>query len=294
MIRIRDVSKSYGSTRALSQLSLNFKEGVYGLLGNNGAGKTTLLNILATVHGFDHGSVEVFGHDLKKEPGAVRALLGYLPQDFHFFAGVSVDFAMDYFAELKGLPPSAKWREEKETLLEQVGLTAHRRKKIKELSGGMKQRLGIAQALIGNPKLLIVDEPTVGLDPEERIRFRQLINRFSAGRVILLSTHIVSDIASTCEEVALIRSGHALFQGKIDDLLLRTEGKVWEAEVTLDQIESLATRVKLVTIIRKRGLIQARFLSESAPEDVNELTPAVPTLEDAYLYYNSLEEPTHA
>ncbi|GED18066.1 ABC transporter ATP-binding protein [Aneurinibacillus migulanus] len=290
MIRIENLSKSFGKTRVLQQLSLNVNEGVFGILGNNGAGKTTLLKILATVLSFEQGTVTVFGIDVKKEAHEIRKRLGYLPQDFNFFPNMSLDFAMHYFADLKGMPKGKQRQSEIDDWLDQVNLLPHRKKLIKQLSGGMKQRLGIAQALLGNPKLLIVDEPTVGLDPDERIRFRHLLGKFSQGRIILLSTHIVSDIASTCHNIAIIRAGRTFFQGPVDELLKLADGKVWEIELPLDQIERLSEQVKIVTIIRRIGSVHARFLSNEPVVGFEAARLCAPTLEDAYLYVNGQGE----
>jgi ABC-2 type transport system ATP-binding protein len=285
-IHIQGLCKRYGSFQALDHLDLSIEEGIFGLLGHNGAGKSTMMKILATLLSFDEGSVTVFGHDLRREPDEVRRILGYLPQHFNFFPNISVRQAMDYLADLKGLPHDGARKNMIDHLLHEVGLTDHAGKNVKNLSGGMRQRLGIAQALLGDPRLLIVDEPTVGLDPNERIQFRNLLHRFNKGRIILLSTHIVPDIASTCHETAIIHKGRTLFVGNIDDLLEEVEGHVWSVELQADQLEELAGQVQIISIIRKSGKIEVRFLADGPLPAFSAMQTVPPNLEDAYVYKN--------
>lgn len=280
-IRIRSLTKNYRRHRVLNRFSLDVEDGIFGLLGNNGAGKSTLMKILATLLDYDEGDVEIFGYDLRKEPEEIRSLLGYLPQDFDFFSQLTLWETLDYLADLKGLE---KGRRRKEEIEWQVDLLELVRKRIKELSGGMKRRLGIAQALLGDPKLLIVDEPTAGLDPNQRIAFRNLLNRISQGRVILLSTHIVPDISSTCEQVAIIRRGECLYQGYIDTLLESVEGKVWSVQTGMQHLDELSRQVHILSIVRKREGIQVTFLSDDEKAAVLQAEPVSPSLEDAFVY----------
>ncbi|AET58606.1 multidrug ABC transporter ATPase [Paenibacillus terrae HPL-003] len=289
-IDIRGLCKSYGSHQVLNELHFHIDNGIFGLLGDNGAGKTTLMKILATLLGFDRGEVEIFGHSLKKEPDAIRSLLGYLPQHFDFFPNVTIMESMNYFAALKGIQGKRHIQEETSQRLIEVGLIDQVHKKIKQLSGGMKQRLGIAQAMLGQPKLLIVDEPTVGLDPKERIAFRNLLQNYGEDRIILLSTHIVPDVSSTCDKLLILKEGRCLYQGAIDDMIRTVEGKVWLADVGKRQLEQLSQQARITSIVRKEGRIQARLLCNRPPDCCTEVTPETANLEDAYLYISDPEE----
>ncbi|WP_431091046.1 ABC transporter ATP-binding protein [Paenibacillus sp. 8b26] len=289
-IDIRGLCKSYGSHQVLNELHFHIDNGIFGLLGDNGAGKTTLMKILATLLGFDRGEVEIFGHSLKKEPDAIRSLLGYLPQHFDFFPNVTILESMNYFAALKGIQGKRHIQEETSQRLIEVGLIDQVHKKIKQLSGGMKQRLGIAQAMLGQPKLLIVDEPTVGLDPKERIAFRNLLQNYGEDRIILLSTHIVPDVSSTCDKLLILKEGRCLYQGAIDDMIRTVEGKVWLADVGKRQLEQLSQQARITSIVRKEGRIQARLLCNRPPDCCTEVTPETANLEDAYLYISDPEE----
>ncbi|MEJ3720680.1 MULTISPECIES: ABC transporter ATP-binding protein [Paenibacillus] len=289
-IDIQALSKSYGSHQVLNELHFHIDNGIFGLLGDNGAGKTTLMKILATLLRFDRGEVEIFGHSLKKEPDAIRSLLGYLPQYFDFFPNVTILESMNYFAALKGIQGKHHIQEETSQRLIEVGLIDQVDKKIKQLSGGMKQRLGIAQAMLGQPKLLIVDEPTVGLDPKERIAFRNLLQNYGEDRIILLSTHIVPDVSSTCDKLLVLKEGRCLYQGAIDDMIRTVEGKVWLVDVGKRQLEQLSQQARITSIVRKEGRVQARLLCNYPPDCCTEVTPETANLEDAYLYISDPEE----
>ena len=286
-VKIEQLCKSYGSFQVLDHLHVSLDEGVFGLIGNNGAGKSTLMKILATLLPFDKGEVSIFGYDLKKEQSEIRKLLGYLPQHFDFFLNITIHEAMNYFADLKGLGKGTVRDKEIESWLEQVGLIQHANKKVKQLSGGMKQRLGIAQALLGHPKLLIVDEPTVGLDPKERIAFRNLINRFSKGRTVILSTHIVPDVSSTCKNLLVLQKGRTLYQGNVVELLKKVERKVYMIDVKPHELEELTEQVQVLSIMRKAGEIEVRFLYEQRLSGWEKARQVSPNLEDAYIYLNS-------
>lgn len=214
---INHLTKTYGSKQALQDISFRVGEGIHGLLGPNGAGKTTLMRLLATLLTPSSGTVEIGGVPLR-DKARVRELVGYLPQEFAFYPGMSVYEAMDYLALLSGIAGRSERKRRIDDLLEQVNLTEQRRTKVKALSGGMKRRLGVAQAMVHEPKLLIVDEPTAGLDPEERIRFRRLLGRFAEGRIVLLSTHVVEDVESTCEQMTVLQKGSLRYHGRIGDL----------------------------------------------------------------------------
>ncbi len=233
MIKIKSLTKTYGiggkAVQALNDIDLEIGSGMFGLLGPNGAGKTTLMRILAGIVNPSGGSVHVGGHDLSTEKGkqAVKSVLGYLPQELGMYPELTAEQFVDYMAILKGLDDPRRRGQRVQSVIEIVGLQDAARRKIKSLSGGMKRRVGIAQALVNDPKLLIVDEPTAGLDPEERIRFRNLLVRLAADRVVLLSTHIVEDIAQTCRDIAVLAHGRVLFRGSPAQLTQAAAGHVW-------------------------------------------------------------------
>ena len=224
-IIINNLSKRYGKKEVLTNISLTIPEGMYGLLGRNGAGKTSFMRILATLSIPTNGDIQMNGVSIK-ETTKVREMIGYLPQDFSIYKNMTVFGALDYLGLLSNLPNKIR-KERIYTLLEQVHLKDNAKTKVKALSGGMKRRLGIAQALLHNPQILIVDEPTAGLDPEERIRFRNLLSDFSDGRIVILSTHIASDIESTCQNVAVLNKGNILFHGSTETLRKQADHKVY-------------------------------------------------------------------
>lgn len=224
-IEIRNLSKNYGKKTALEHVSVTIHSGMYGLLGPNGGGKTSLMRILATLSEASGGEISMNGIPIK-ETGNIREIVGYLPQDFSFYRGMSVYGAMDYLGLLSEIPDKIR-RERILALLEQVNLKEDMRTKVKALSGGMKRRLGIAQALLHNPQILIVDEPTAGLDPEERIRFRNLLSEFAEDRIVILSTHISSDVESCCENIGVLNNGKMIWNGSTEELAGQAEGKVY-------------------------------------------------------------------
>jgi ABC-2 type transport system ATP-binding protein len=217
-------------------VSLNIGPGMFGLLGPNGAGKTTLMKIMTTLLRPTSGKVVIDGLNIDTDPHALRQKLGYLPQEFGFYKGLNAYEMLDYIGAMKNLSREQR-RKQIEHLLEQVNLTNDAKRSVGSYSGGMKQRLGIAQALMGDPALLVVDEPTAGLDPEERIRFRNLLARISGQRTVILSTHIVADIEATCSQVAVLNRGRVVFSGTPDDLVARAEGHVWEIEVSATEYD---------------------------------------------------------
>lgn len=228
-IVIKNLTKKYGSKKALDNVSLTIGTGMFGLLGRNGAGKTTLMRVLSTLLPKTEGSVSVCGIPVEKA-AAVRAQIGYLPQDFSLYPNMKVKEAMDYLGVLSGL--SARQRKERiPVLLEKVNLSAAAGLRVKALSGGMKRRLGIAQALLHSPRVIIVDEPTAGLDPEERVRFRELLCSIAQDRIVLLSTHIVEDIAKTCQNIAVLREGHILYSGSLNAFTASTGGDLEAAYI---------------------------------------------------------------
>jgi ABC-type multidrug transport system ATPase subunit len=275
-IAICDVGKTYrGGVRALDGVTLDVPRGTFGLLGANGAGKTTLLRILAGILPPSTGSVRVGGHDLASEAGrrAMKRDLGYLPQDLGLYPDLSAARFLDYVGVLKGLDRRAERRDRVEELLDVVGLTEVAGRRLKKLSGGMRRRVGIAQALLNDPRLLIVDEPTAGLDPEERIRFRTLLTRLRGDRTVLLSTHIVEDVAATARDLAVLAGGRLLFRGAVEDLLAAAEGHVFVVDEPTGDVE-------VVSVVHVATGVRHRVVGEPA----GPAQPVRPTLEDAYLW----------
>ena len=283
MLNIKDLQKTYASgVQALKGVSLEIPAGMFGLLGPNGAGKTTLMKILATLLEADSGSAEMNGLDLIANKADTRKLLGYLPQDFGLYPTLTAAQMLNYFAKLKGVTDKRERRSLVDALLEKVNLSAERNRRLGGFSGGMRQRVGIAQALIGNPQLLIVDEPTAGLDPEERTRLHNLLAE-SAGTntVILLSTHIVSDVSNLCDRFAVIRRGEIVAATSTDAALKQLEGRIWEATVPREHVAALKANGKVISTQMAGGNTRIRMLSENGkPADA--FTAATATLEDFY------------
>jgi ABC-2 type transport system ATP-binding protein len=278
---IEDVSKQYrGGHLALSNFSLSLKPGVLGLLGPNGAGKTTLMSILATITKASEGRVLWNGVEVAKDPDALRSVLGYLPQDFGVYPNLNAVEFLEYLAAVKGLDKVTAGRRITE-LLELVNLTDARKRALGGYSGGMKQRVGIAQALLNDPQLLIVDEPTAGLDPEERVRFRNLLSDLSGERIVILSTHIVSDVEATATDIALIAKGTLVAHATPEALLLKVEGKVWEWVISSTELNTAKQRFLISSTNRRSDGIHVRVLGDEPPPGAQ---PVSPNLEDAYLY----------
>lgn len=250
-IVIRNLFKNYGKKTALENVSVTIHSGMYGLLGRNGAGKTSLMRILATLSEASGGEISMNGIPIK-ETGKIREIVGYLPQDFSFYRGMSVYGAMDYLGLLSEIPDKIR-RERIPALLEQVNLKEDMRTKVKALSGGMKRRMGIAQALLHNPQILIVDEPTAGLDPEERIRFRNLLSEFAEDRIVILSTHISSDVESCCENIGVLNNGKMIWNGGTKELVGQAEGKVYLISAAKKQDKQLKEKYAVLNIISSQS-----------------------------------------
>lgn len=280
-LSIENVSKRYGGGNwALRNFSLQLGPGVLGLLGPNGAGKTTLMSILATITRATEGRVVWNGTDLAADPDALRSTLGYLPQDFGVYPNLNAVEFLEYLAAVKGLGSAAAKRRIEE-LLNVVNLTDVRKRPLGGYSGGMKQRVGIAQALLNDPQLLIVDEPTAGLDPEERVRFRNLLSELSGERVVILSTHIVSDVEATATDIALISQGMLVAHAAPEQLLQRVEGRVWEWVLPSAGLNAARQRYLISNTARRSDGVHVRLLGDAPPGDAK---PVIPNLEDAYLY----------
>ena len=279
-IVIKNLSKNYGRKAALKNVSVTIHSGMYGLLGRNGAGKTSLMRILATLSVPSGGEVSMNGISIK-ETGKIREIIGYLQQNFSFYRNMSVYDAMDYLGLLSNLPDKIR-KERIVSLLERVNLKENMRTKIKVLSGGMRQRLGIAQALLHDPQILIVDEPTAGLDPEERIRFRNLLSEFAEDRIVILSTHISSDVEASCENIGVLDNGKMIWNGATEELVKQAEGKVYLISAGKKQDKIIREKYTVLNIIASGSGTQYRVLSETLPEEKHILQD--PTLEDGYMY----------
>ena len=280
MIRIEAVSKKYPSgTYGVKDLTLTIPSGVLGLLGPNGAGKTTLMQMIATITRPTAGKIFFNDQDIFKDPEYVRKRLGYLPQDFGVYDNLTATEFLTYFAALKGV----RNREKVKQMLELVNLHTVATRMIGGFSGGMKQRLGIAQALINDPDLLIVDEPTAGLDPEERVRFRNILSDIGHSRLVILSTHIVSDVESIATEIAILRHGGLAAFGTPESLLQAAVGKVWECVVPSTQFEGMRASLKVSSAVRRPDGIHLRLVHPESP--VPQATVAEPNLEDSFVYW---------
>lgn len=278
---IHSVTKQYRSgTRALDGVSLSLKPGILGLLGPNGAGKSSLMRILATLTTPSQGEVLWNGIDIARSPDALRRELGYLPQDFGVYPHLSAREFLEYLAAVKGIDRRAAKRRIEE-LLAALNLESAANRALGGYSGGMRQRVGIAQALLNDPKLLIVDEPTVGLDPEERMRFRHLLSELGGERIIILSTHIVSDVEATASRIALMRGGRLLSEGSSENLLQAAEGLVWEWVVPSERFAELRRQFRVSSSQRRSDGVHVRVLAEACPHAQARRVPAC--LEDAYL-----------
>jgi ABC-2 type transport system ATP-binding protein len=284
-IRIDALTKIYGreTTPALDRVSLDIRHGTFGLLGPNGAGKTTLIKILATQMAPTSGEVSIDGMDLQVNRSEVRRRLGYLPQHFGAYPQLSAWEFLDYAARLAGIHSRQNRKERVDEALHGVGLHDDRHRGSGTFSGGMMRRLGIAQAILGEPTFLIVDEPTVGLDPEERIRFRRILGRLSRDRAILISTHIVGDISSTCEDLAVLNSGRIVYHGPPERLTQTAEGKVWGLQTDDRGFEEISRSFQVVNIAVDGTRMSLRIVGDSAPPPG--AVPVAPGLEDAYVYF---------
>ncbi|MCH8285100.1 ABC transporter ATP-binding protein [candidate division KSB1 bacterium] len=294
-ITIEGLIKEYHKgIQALKGVDLVIEKGMFGLLGPNGAGKTTLMRILATLMDLTKGSVKIGGLDIKKDRSKIRKLLGYLPQNFSTFSKLKTWEFLDYSALLAGLKNKKIRRTAIEKMLETVGLYDARNRHANKLSGGMKRRLGIAQALIGDPKLLIVDEPTTGLDPAERLRFRNLMSKMSLKDIIIiLSTHIVGDISSSCNRMAILNNGRVAYEGSPDDLISKTRGHVWSIQAQDAELSVLKEKFSVVSSAPTADGYEVQVVGN----DISgfEGIPVEPNIEHAYVYFleHSSENSVH-
>lgn len=280
MIEIQNVHKRFKAVHALNNINLKLEPGLFGLLGPNGAGKSTLMRTLATLQEPDEGTITLNGTDIVKNPDSMRRVLGYLPQDFGVYPRISGEDLLDHIAVLKGLHNKKERREQVLALLEQVNLTKHKSAAVAGYSGGMRQRFGVAQAMLGNPKVLIVDEPTAGLDPFERQRFLDLLSEAGEEKVIILSTHIVEDVRDLCTDMAIMGDGEIVARGAPEALIGKIKNSVWRKTVEKPDVDALKDKHKVLQTRLMMGKVVVSVLSDAKPEAGFEA--ADPNLEDAY------------
>jgi ABC-2 type transport system ATP-binding protein len=280
-LRIENLSKRYANgTQALQDVSLTIPLGMFGLLGPNGAGKSTLMRTLATLQEADNGAATLGNIDVLKQKDEVRKVLGYLPQEFGVYPKVSAEDLLSHFAALKGIGNPKERREVVQAILQQTNLFEHRKKALGSFSGGMKQRFGIAQALLGNPRLIIVDEPTAGLDPEERVRFHNLLSAIGENIIVILSTHIVADVSDLCRQMAIIHEGRVLLTGDPAELVLLVKGRVWKKSIDESELQAHRDRLQVTLTRRFAGRTLIHVVSDGLPEF--DFEPVTPDLEDLY------------
>ncbi|MEB0263884.1 MULTISPECIES: ABC transporter ATP-binding protein [unclassified Mucilaginibacter] len=280
-LTINSLSKTYSNgVQALKNVSLHLSNGMFGLLGPNGAGKSSLMRTIATLQEADSGSVFLDDLNVLQDKTKVRQLLGYLPQEFGVYPKISAERMLDHIAQLKGVGNKSERKELVAALLDNVNLSKDKKKSLGTYSGGMKQRFGIAQALIGNPKLIIVDEPTAGLDPAERNRFYNLLSQLGENTIVILSTHIVEDVSTLCSNFAIICQGEVLYAGQPDNAVKEMEGRIFTKAISKQELSFYQDDFTVISTQLKTGQLHIRVLQESDPG--NDFSPATPNLEDVY------------
>ena len=280
-LEIKNLSKTYpNGVKALQNVSLTINKGMFGLLGQNGAGKSTLMRTIATLQDPDSGTIAFNGIDVNNEPARLRQLLGYLPQEFGVYPNVTAEELLLHIADMKGISRAWQRKTQVSELLERVNLYDARKKKLDGYSGGMKQRFGIAQALLANPRLIIVDEPTAGLDPMERNRFYNLLSELGENAVVILSTHIVEDVSTLCNDMAIIGEGRVLLTGKPCEIEKSLEGKLFEAPVEKSEFEKISTEFEVISQRLCAGQMLVTVVADKLPD--SRFSGKVPSLEDAY------------
>lgn len=291
-LSINHISKTYSNgVKALNDLTLAIPKGMFGLLGPNGAGKSSLMRTIATLQFADSGSIQFNGLDIQENPLELRKQLGYLPQEFGVYEGESADSLLDYFALLKGIIDKKTRKKRVSEVLELTNLSDVRRKKVSGYSGGMKRRFGIAQLLLNNPKLIIVDEPTAGLDPAERTRFLNVLREIGTENTVLFSTHIVADVKELCQQLAIIDQGRVMQEGTTKDLLNRMNGKVWKVNIQPDQLKDYEAHFQVLSSVYEADqVLTIRIFSEEEPQsDLEKLTKWTFTEADlGDVYFNAL------
>ena len=284
MLSIKNVHKRFGDVHAMNNINLDLAPGLFGLLGPNGAGKSTLMRTLATLQNPDEGTITYNGQDITKDPDIIRSTLGYLPQDFGVYPRMSALALLDHIAILKGIGNKAERKSQVETLLQMVNLWTHKTASVSTFSGGMRQRFGVAQALLGDPHLIIVDEPTAGLDPLERQRFLDILSRAGDDKIIILSTHIIEDVRDLCTDMGVMGDGKLIVRGAPEDLIDRIQGQVWTQRFESDEeVDRLKSEMQVLSTRRLRGATVVSVLSSKSPGAGWESRDVL--LEDAYFAY---------
>lgn len=287
ILSIENLRKEYGSKIAVNDITINFQSGVYGLLGANGAGKTTFMKMIVGLLESTSGTVYYNGVDIRKLKEQYLKNIGYLPQEFSPYKDFTVEKFLEYIAAIKGLNKK-EIKKKVEEVIEVVSLKEKSKKKIKTLSGGMKRRLGIAQAILNGPKILVLDEPTAGLDPNERIRFRNFLSKLSGDKVVLISTHIVSDIESIANKIIIMKNSKKIDEGTSEELTKKLEGYVWECKIPEQSIDNFQEKYNISNMKLESGIVLCRIISKEKPiENAIELKPK---LEDTYVYYFNEKE----
>ena len=279
-LTIKNLTKTYANgVQALSNISLEIENGMFGLLGPNGAGKSSLMRTIVGLQPADSGEIFLNGINVLENPMFIKKQLGFLPQDFGVYPKVSAYDLLNHLAILKGVANKKERKEQIETLLEKVNLFAQKNKEVHTFSGGMRQRFGVAQALLGNPKIIIVDEPTAGLDPEERNRFNGLLSEIGSERIVILSTHLVEDVRNLCSQMAIIQKGKVLAQGKPNDFIAELKGKIWQKEIQKEELELYKTNHNVISSHYITGNLNIQVFS---PEFLSDFEIVNPSLEEVY------------
>ncbi|MEM9391369.1 MAG: ABC transporter ATP-binding protein [Bacteroidota bacterium] len=280
-LEVKDLSKTYkNGVKALKDVNLTVEKGMFGLLGANGAGKSTLMRTIATLQDADKGKIEFKGIDVAEKPYEIRSLLGYLPQEFGLYPTATGQELLTHMADMKGITDASQRKAQVEALLKKVNLWQVKNRKLSTYSGGMKQRFGIAQALLGNPELIIVDEPTAGLDPIERNRFYSLLSEIGENTVVILSTHIVEDVSTLCNQMAIIGNGNVLLSGKPDEIQHSLDGLIWEKQIDKSDLTSYEQTYNVISSRFYLGKLMITMVADEAPD--SRCAKRQPTLEDAY------------
>jgi ABC-type multidrug transport system ATPase subunit len=279
-LSIKNLKKTYANgVQALSSISLEINNGMFGLLGPNGAGKSSLMRTIVGLQPADSGDILLNGINVLENPMFIKEQLGFLPQDFGVFPKVSAYDLLNHIAVLKGVSNTTERKQQIESLLEKVNLSSQKNKEVHTFSGGMRQRFGVAQALLGNPKIIIVDEPTAGLDPEERNRFNGLLSEIGSERIVILSTHLVDDVRNLCSQMAIMQNGKVLLQGKPNDFVNELKGKIWQKQIQKEQLEHFKTNFKVIATNYIEGKLNIQVFSEEFLSDFEIVNP---TLEEVY------------
>lgn len=285
-IKIQNISMYFDKIKALDNVSIEIEEGIFGLLGENGAGKTTLMRLLTTLLEPTSGDIYLYGEKVCYENREnIKRLVGYLPQELGLYPSLTVRESLEYIGGLCGI--SKCMRDERiDTLLELTNLKDHQKKKNRQLSGGMKRRVGLIQAMLHDPKVLIVDEPTTGLDPEERIRIRNLLSDFSRGRIVLFSTHVIEDLSATCSQICVLKKGKVKYQGSLEDMRKSAEGHVYQCKVKSEaEMQKIKERYYVIENVHETDKIYVKFLADTIPS-ISSYNRTNARLEDAYIYLN--------